>query len=230
MSFCIDDTFKLTQNLINIYPVFLQTFLKNSTEFQPSTNAISQSSNPYHSSSNARLRDNVNQISGSNFPRTTEYTQSTGISHSNVYLLVSCHTGLIEIYDELFVHMIRTIANMSITDDCLQSPSPSKNGQGRSGPSKSGAQDFTMLIRLTSQLLDLADQLVVRLQTITKLQKNEGLLYEADGVAASTSLPAARALQKRALGMSEKLREIKLALYALGFPSPCSCSSEPCNH
>ena len=92
-----DDTFQLTQELIDIYPSFIDLFTRRKVAYAPQTPQDSTTFNL-----DALDDGNSREVLG---PIAPSITNSLTLDHSSILLLASCHLRLIDIYDELFKHM-----------------------------------------------------------------------------------------------------------------------------
>jgi hypothetical protein len=92
-----DDTLQITQELIDIYPSFMDLFTRRKVAYAPQT---PQDSTAFDLNT---LNDvQPKEVLG---PIAPSITNPLALDHSSILLIVSCHSRLIDIYDELFKHM-----------------------------------------------------------------------------------------------------------------------------
>lgn len=92
----VDDTFQLTQELVDIYPSFINIFMRRK---------IPKAFHSCHASA-AFDSDNSDSRSGEpSGPISPSLSDPLALDHSSILLIISCHLRLIEIYGELFKHM-----------------------------------------------------------------------------------------------------------------------------
>lgn len=219
--FSIDNTFKLTQDLIDIYPAFLDTFIRGG--------AISGESNAEPSQANTPLDFTMpDNIVCAESPNHLEKSVHSSISYDNssILLLLSCHVRVIEIYDELFKHM-RICMDRSV--DCpshrrqakLKTP-PVKIGTFTPPPSSAIPMQMMLLIQFASQLSDNSSELAAHLQVPQSLEKFRGFDkdIDRDGVtneALMLSWSTAEKVKCRAELMSQQLSAARSEILGNGF-------------
>ena len=106
-SYSVDETFLLTQGLIDIYPLFIDMFARRKT-FHPNMSNVQRSSRCQQITTDQR----VEQFG----PVASSLSSPLDLDHSSILLVLSCHSRLIDIYDQLFKHM-----KICLEDICIQS-------------------------------------------------------------------------------------------------------------
>jgi hypothetical protein len=152
----VDETLRLTQCLIDIYPTFLNAFLSH---------PVSQSSNagstlPPDRTSNTYLGTAPNlptSLTGSSQDHTLET-----LDHASILLILSCHLRLISIYEALFHHMKQCYSQggISVTPSqaALNVP-PLRIGNFTPPPSAAVPMQMLLVVQFASRLFNYAADL-----------------------------------------------------------------------
>jgi hypothetical protein len=152
----VDETLRLTQCLIDIYPTFLNAFLSH---------PASQSSNagstlPPDRTSNTYLGTAPNlptSLTGSSQDHTLET-----LDHASILLILSCHLRLISIYEALFHHMKQCYSQggISVTPSqaALNVP-PLRIGNFTPPPSAAVPMQMLLVVQFASRLFNYAADL-----------------------------------------------------------------------
>ena len=202
----LDDTFQLTQTLVNLYPRFMETFMTTPPTF-PITSCLGD--NAQGSIPNGSIYGHTIAHPGAR-PREASSPASVAIDHSSVFLLVSCHTCLIEIYEEILQHSVHCEDNIGITKES-EFLSPALK-LGKYAPPLSVAIPMLMLMldQMASQLLDHANTLVACLEELRSNIENRNSDHRVGAQNLNTmSLPGAKAVQKRASQMYQRIADLR---------------------
>lgn len=89
--YSVDETFRVTQELINIYPSFLELFARRKISRSPSADSPPLGG--------------ADQIVDYLGPVAPPLSNPLHLDHSAILLILSCHLRVIDIYDQLFKHM-----------------------------------------------------------------------------------------------------------------------------
>lgn len=165
--YSLDDLLKLTQDLIDLYPVFLNTFF-GPQDSQPSTESTPCSDSegilrPFIDSSNIAHSQSVCRSSTQN-----KQIARPAPDHSSILLIFSCHLRLIDIWDSMFQHMNMCIhqKGVAITEaqKKLSLPAPKlKVGSYIPPPSIAVSMQIHCFIRFTDRLLKFATELAAEI-------------------------------------------------------------------
>jgi hypothetical protein len=170
--FSIDNTFCLTQSLIDIYPTCIDTFVTGTANLSSGT------------------------PSEQSFDISRENLTSTFVPHvaridqPSILLILSCHMRLIEIYQELFAHAHACIDQEGTTHNHKQTnPSVPALRIGSYVPSPSMAASMQMMLgmHLSTQLLDYATQLFAAIQPSRHAGDNAGLMTSGTEMSLGTA-------------------------------------------
>jgi hypothetical protein len=152
----VDETFRLTQSLVDIYPTFLNAFLPH---------PVSQSSNAGSTWSSDRMSNThfeTTQNSSASSTASSQARTMQTLDHSSILLILSCHLRLISIYEALFLHM-KTCFNqggLSMTpQQATLDVSPLKIGNFVPPPSAAIPMQFLLLVQFASRLFNYAADL-----------------------------------------------------------------------
>lgn len=213
-NYVVEDTFRLTQSLIDIYPTFLNAFLPHPTTKYSSENA----SWSQEGMSNARF-----QASQNTAPATASSSQASSrppLDHSSILLILACHMRLIDIYEALFQHMKLCFKQHGLA---LTRQQASLNVPqltiGSYAPPTSAAVHMQMLllVQFASQLLNYSTELA------SALGESEGVTPQSDSSNCSTgdnAFMATRAavenLKSRASSMSQEMGAMRVLMFNSG--------------
>jgi hypothetical protein len=211
-----DETFKLTQELIDIYPVFIRTFIKCRTSSETSSDDWVaqeslgiQQSGAIVSSSEELARQNLVDKRGSSSCRASD------VDHSSVLLLLSCHVRLIDIYDELFKHIEHCMAQGGMPKNAAQARiavTSLKIGSYQPPPAAAVPMQMLLLVQLASQLANSASDLTMHIR-----EHVPSTIISPRDETAMLSLVTADKVTERAANMSARLTEVRTQLLGSGF-------------
>jgi len=155
--YVLEETFSLTQSLIDIYPAFLSTFL-NHTSTQTSTPPFSWT-------------DTSSESSASNSPEHTGEAPlrrpRLPLDHSSILLILSCHIRIIEIYESLSKHMEICIRQKTIPMTRRQATLKIPQlaiGTYIPPPSSAVPMQMLLLVQFSSQLFNYAADLASEIE------------------------------------------------------------------
>ena len=177
-NFSIDEIFELSQKLVDIYPKFIDTFVRRKPvedTTEPSLELISRSPSPT-------------------------------IDHASIFLILSCHMRLIDIYEELFKHITLCIqiidqpfnpvhATLRLPQVKIGSYNPPRVTAVR--------MQILLFIHLGSQLSELATELV------SQMQKEAEELKSSKSGPPTLSLVTAQTVKSKADNIAHELIRIK---------------------
>jgi hypothetical protein len=214
-NYCLDETFQMTQDLINIYPFFISTFLcREST----GTGIVEPSAWRQYSVSEDPISQEIRP------PIAPSLSNPLAVDHPSILLILSCHLRLIDIYEELFKHMEICIAQKGIACTPAQVSyvgTPLKIGSYVPPPSAAVPMQMLLLIQFASQLAEHAADLVSGLKRSPN-GDGEGCLGEAvaegsrDGKLVSCLL-SADTVNCRASDMAQHLNSLRVKMLQMGF-------------
>lgn len=213
-NFRVDETLRLTQCLIDIYPTFLNAFLPH---------PISQSSNagstwPPDRISNTYFGTAQNP-SASSTGSSQDHTLET-LDHASILLILSCHLRLINIYEALFHHMKQCYSQLgaSITPPqaTLNVP-PLKIGNFTPPPSAAVPMQMLLVVQFASQLFNYAADLASEIgEPEQGTPQSDSLDSDAaDGTLALTQATAEN-VKNRASKMSQELGAMRSIMLQSG--------------
>ena len=208
--YSVDDTFQLTQNLVDVYPRFIQIFLMKRSVVPMTASLVD---NLQGSASNDSVYGHT--TTQSETPPLTEASElnDVAVDHSSVFLLVSCHTCLIEIYEELFQHMTLCIRDIDMyKEEQLVSPTL-VIGKYTPPPDAAAQMQILLIVQLAAQLSCHADTLVACLEN-PRSKVDSGISHHREGLDGFNlmSLSGAKAVQARANKVFHKLAEFRNSL------------------
>lgn len=159
--YSLEDTFRLTQSLIDMYPIFLNAFL-------PPPLAQSSSTNGSWLIASSDFENSQISLSPS---RSTADARKSRLDHSSILLIISCHLRLISIYEALCNHMrmcfkeggIITMPRQAI----IEAP-PLKIGNYCPPPSAAVGMQMLLLVQFGLQLYNYAAELASEIERCGK--------------------------------------------------------------
>lgn len=207
----VDDTFQLTQELIDIYPSFINIFTRRK---------ISQASHSSHTPTNFVPEKLYDQSGASLRPIAPSFSNPLALDHSSILLVLSCHLRLIEIYDELFKHMQVCIDQKGPICASQQSFNAPQLRIGNYVPplTTSTQMQVLLLLHFATSLCDHAVELEKRIQ-----EPGDGIESSprspngrnVDGMTA-LSLASAEKVKDRAAGMLQRLSSLRTLMLREG--------------
>ena len=219
-SYSPDEIFKLTQDLIDIYPVFLDTFLRG----RPSSSESPSCYNVNARTPSAAALTPRDDLCGNTPLRANVIVPEPKDrhDHASILLLLSCHLRVIDIYDELFKHIAAcmrdsTDESMDTTQMCCPIPTVSI-GTYTPPPSSSVPMQMMLLVHLAAQLADNAGELASHLRgPLNDYEQAEFHTNDSNkDEAAMLSLAMAEKVKGRASDMSHQLGVLRTALLTKG--------------
>ncbi|KAK0121739.1 hypothetical protein ONS95_010025 [Cadophora gregata] len=206
--YVLEDTFRLTQSLIEIYPGFLHVFV-NPT---PSTQSTTPDSN---CSSNDISENNRRSSSSGTASSTTSSNAKQPLDHASILLLISCHLRVVEIYDTLFKHMDVCVSQRGMAKNARQAAisAPTLSiGSYTPPPSSAVPMQMLLLVQFASQLcsyaIDLASEIPCPQDAPNSSQQIDSTL--------KLTKAAAENVKDRASYMSQRLSDLRAGLLNLG--------------
>jgi hypothetical protein len=213
-NYIVEDTFRLTQSLIDIYPTFLNAFLPHPTiKYSSENTSWSQ-----EGMSNARF-----QASQHRAPTTAPSSQASNrppLDHSSIHLILACHMRLMDIYEALFQHMklcfkqqglARSLQQASLTVPQL------RIGSYTPPPSATIPMQMLLLVQLASKLFNYSTDLAAA------LGESEGVMTQSDSSncsAGNDAFAATRAtaenVKSRASSMSQEMSAMRVLMLNSG--------------
>jgi len=202
--YTVEDTFRLTQDLVEIYPRFMAAFFTSETNtpsFTSTEDNISTGSSEFSTQATPS-------------PADTQRTQpEMPFDHSSVLLILSCHLRLISVYDELFKHMKRCIIQkgIALTPQQARLTSPQmKIGSYTPPPSSAVPMQMLLLIQFSTQLFHYAADLASEVRrgepsSSTGESENESV----GDMALAMARAAADNVESRAKSMSQELGDMR---------------------
>lgn len=211
--YLVEDTFRLTQSLIDIYPTFLSAFLPYPTTKYSSENTTCSQ----EGMSNARF-----QVSQHSAPGTASSSQASSgpLDHSSILLILACHTRVIDIFEALFKHMKLCLKQQGPTQTPQQAmPNVPQLTIGSYAPPPSAAVPMQMLllVQFASQLFNYSTDLA------SALGQSEGVMPQSDSsnyFAGDNAIAATRAavenVKSRASKMSQDMGAMRVLILNSG--------------
>lgn len=137
--FPLDQTFHLTETLVNLYPRFMDAFIRDE---QSQSSYFSTSMNSMDHLQSGSLR-----------------THNSWPNHSSIFHMLSCHHRVIDIWDLIFQHIPLCISQNSFKPGEQPYP-PLKIGEFQSSPQAAIPMEFMMCFSFITQLYDEVQDLV----------------------------------------------------------------------
>jgi len=185
--FNVDETFRLTQDLVDIYPVFIENFLKrpHSPRTSPPLQGIV-------------FNDQQDLI---RYPPDPP-------DHSSILLFLSCHVRLLDIFEEIFKHVEYCMVPGS---ELYYTPPRLRIGNYTAPPETAKQMQIMLLIRLANQLDERASDFAAQIRRPGHDEKGTRDDIEALTIATSESV------KTRAGNMARKLNGIFTALQGTAY-------------
>ncbi|KAH7348436.1 hypothetical protein BKA65DRAFT_476850 [Rhexocercosporidium sp. MPI-PUGE-AT-0058] len=150
--YVLEDTFRLTQSLIEIYPSFLHLFINP-------TSTPSQTTTPESDWLGTDMFGNDGTSSPDSASSSTLSHAKQPMDHASILLLISCHLRVIDIYDILFKHMDVCIGQNGVAKTARQAAltAPTLSiGNYIPPPSSAVPMQMLLLVQFASQLYNFA--------------------------------------------------------------------------
>jgi hypothetical protein len=196
-NYALDTTYTLSQNLLDMYPRFIDSFVGKSADAGAMTNAPSSS-------------------------LVTSVTRRI-LDPSAIHLILSCHHRLIDIYESLFVHF-RVCANMEAGrkivhhNPGLPCVVTTTIGSFKPPNSVAIAMQFFLIVQFAGSLADKAYELVRGVESMpnTSSHENEENTQSGSNTPINATLLACKAVWNRAKAMSNTIASLKNTLSPRG--------------
>ena len=160
--FAIDQTFLLSQQLIDILNELFPRFLKNSSLREQSRTPLLMQS----PSSSPRASSNTNQT-----PTTDANPFASYLDQGSILLVLSCYMRVIDIYDKICGHIRNCVSDTSPAAKATQLTLPGLSIGGFS-LHKSPAMKIMLMLQLAEQLLDCIRDIVGLVGSPTSISGN----------------------------------------------------------
>jgi hypothetical protein len=180
--YSVEETFRLTQSLVEVYPNFLSKVVSPSSSQISTPSFISRDGDTTSISSNSSVDDHSPIQNSSSKPVTRP-----ALDHASILLILSCHLRLITIYDTLFSHMKICIAlkgTASLPQQRAVTGPQLRIGAWIPPPSSAVPMQVLLLVQFASQLFNYATDLTAEIT---------GLVSSAVGVVTDDALALSRA-------------------------------------
>ncbi|PVH78079.1 hypothetical protein DL98DRAFT_257548 [Cadophora sp. DSE1049] len=205
--YVLEDTFRLTQSLIDIYPSFLHLFI-NPT---PS----SKSTTPDSDFLSTGMFENDGGSSSSTASSNTSSNAKQPLDYASILLLISCHLRVIDIYDTLFKHMDTCISQRGMAKNARQAAlsAPTLSiGNYIPPPSSAVPMQMLLLVQFASQLYNYAIDLASEIPSPQDISSVGG---QTDSTLGLTKA-AAENVKDRAGNMSQRLSDLRTEMLNSG--------------
>ncbi|PQE21665.1 Transcription factor ACEII protein [Rutstroemia sp. NJR-2017a WRK4] len=172
IDFSIDNTFRLTQSLVDIYPSCIDTFI---------TRAPNLSSGHPSEKNSDISREHLTS---------TVVPSGANVDQPSILLILSCHMRLIEIYEEIFAHAHACIDQDGTTcnhEQTYPSVPALRIGSFVPSPSMAASMQMMLVMQLSTQLLDYATQLFTLMQPSRHAGETAGLMTSGTKISLGTA-------------------------------------------
>jgi hypothetical protein len=212
--YVVEDTFRLTQSLIDLYPTFLNAFLPHPTTRYSSEN-ITWSQ---EGMSNARF-----QASQHPAPGTASSSQASSrppLDLSSILLILACHMRVIDIYEALFQHMKLCLKQQGFTQtpqQALLNVPQLTIGSYAPPPSAAVPMQMLLLLQFASQLFNYSTDLASALgesEGVTPHSDSSNCSADNDAFAATRA--AVENVKSRASNMSQEMGAMRVLMLNSG--------------
>jgi hypothetical protein len=210
----VDETLRLTQNLVDMYPAFLNAFLPH-----PTSQSSNASSNwPSDRMSNTHFETAQHSSASST---TSSYKRAIqSLDHSAILLILSCHLRLISIYEALFKHMKLCFDQRGAIRQPQQATlkvPQLKIGDFTPPPSVAVPMQMLLLVQSASRLFNYAADLA---SEIREPEQGTPKSDSSDGGSSNDTLELTRAtaenVKARASNMSQELGAMRMLMLQTG--------------
>ncbi|KAH7412749.1 hypothetical protein BKA64DRAFT_702871 [Cadophora sp. MPI-SDFR-AT-0126] len=206
--YVLEDTFRLTQSLIEIYPSFLHLFINptpSSKSTTPDSDFLSTGmfENDGEGSSSSTATSNISSCA------------KQPLDHASILLLISCHLRVIDIYDTLFKHMDACISQRGMAKNARQAAlsAPTLSiGNYIPPPSSAVPMQMLLLVQFASQLYNYAIDLASEIPCPQDVLNSGG---QTDSALVLTKA-AAENIKDRAGDMSQRLSDLRTEMLSSG--------------
>ena len=207
--YVLEDTFRLTQNLIELYPGFLHLFV-NCTPSSKSTTPDSDFFSTGMSENDGGSSSSSTASSSATPSRTNE-----PLDHASILLLISCHLRVIDIYETLFKHMDTCISQRGLVKNARQAALSAPTlmiGNYIPPPSSAVPMQMLLLVQFASQLYNYA----IDLASEIPCPKDDTSSGELSDPTLALTKAAAENVKDRAANMSQRLSHLRTEMLNSG--------------
>jgi len=189
----VDETFQLTQELVDVYPSFIDLFMQRKITQLSKTHQGGESLGPISPSVATPL----------------------ALDHPTILLLLSCHLRLVEIYEELLKHMkicVTHKGSLCMSEDASFAAPKVRIGNYCPPATTAVPMQMLLLLHFATSLRDSAVDLeshILALESSTSVSGKEDPM-------AMLSLTSAEKLKERASGMLDGIVSIRTTLLRMG--------------
>lgn len=213
--FSVDETFRLTQALVDIYPKFLGSFVKSSPS--ESSRAINMGIGNFGNGSIGFGKSTVNPESHKRLD-----SKKLSMDHSAVLLILSCHLRLIEIYEQLFEHMdkcaVEDFGTCATRSTNPEIPLPEvRIGNYVPPPEAAIPMQMLLFIHLASQLNAHAGDLAKKISSEIPLDNPKDRSLQNGQLSLRISQMTAETVKYRANRMQEEISQLRRRMLETGF-------------
>jgi hypothetical protein len=209
----VDETLRLTQNLIDMYPAFLSAFLPHLTS--QSSNASSTWSSDRMSNTNFETAQHPSASS-----TTSSYKRAIqSLDHSAILLILSCHLRLISIYEALFQHMKICFGERGVVKPPQQATlavPQLKIGDFAPPPSAAVPMQMLLLVQFASRLFNYAADLASEVREPEGTPESDSSNGSPSGDPLALTRAAAENVKARASNMSQELGAMRILMFQTG--------------
>jgi hypothetical protein len=212
--YAAEDTFRLTESLIDLYPTFLNAFLPH-----PTTSYSSESTTwLQEGTSNAQFQTSQHPATGTE--SSSQASCRPPLDHSSIHLILSCHIRVIDIYEALFQHMKLCLEQHGFSQtpqqDLLSAPQL-KIGSYTPPPSAAVPMQMLLLVQFSSQLSNYSIDLASALEELEGMTPRRNLPNSSAGDDAFAATQAsAENVKSRASCMLREMSSIRVLLLNSG--------------
>jgi hypothetical protein len=214
--YSIDELFQLTQDLIDVYPSFLNALFGTQVSSASTPSSMTDSSGVSNDTNTSTPPDQTSRAGPMLVPRGG--SRKAPPDHSSILLILSVHLRLIGVYEELFKHMsvcmnhkgeILTPGQMEVN---LAAPQL-RMGSYKPPPSSAIPMAMLLFVQFSSQLSNYATELAAEIQ-----DSGEGEPHSSGAKSNPNALlrAAAEDVQKRAKNMADELCRVRNAMLNSG--------------
>ncbi|KAF4616217.1 hypothetical protein G7Y89_g15189 [Cudoniella acicularis] len=199
----LEDLLNLTQDLVDLYPIFLNTFFGPQISQGSSPNSDTASPSSFDNDQTSESHDSKRSFP----PNTHSTTDKPTPDHASVLLLLSCHLRLINIWVDLFKHMRICIRQRGVAlteaQKKINLPAPRlRVGAYTPPPSVAVSMQMHCFCRFSTQLSKLATELASEIH----LEDND----QGSGIGpAALSWAAAQNVKEKANFMASEIGSLQ---------------------
>ncbi|KAL2064363.1 hypothetical protein VTL71DRAFT_4857 [Oculimacula yallundae] len=205
--YVLEDTFRLTQSLIEIYPTFLHLFINPMPSSQITTPESEFLGSDTFGSDATPPSDETSS--------STSSSPKHALDHASILLVISCHLRVIDIFDILFKHMETCISQKGMVKNARQAAlsAPTLSiGTYLPPPSAAVPMQMLLLVQFATQLYDYAVDLASEIPYPQDKSSSGGTV---DSTLLLTKA-AAENVKERAASMSQRLSGLRAEMLQSG--------------